>query len=89
MTKHKQKTMAIRNQHARQSVNYTTEKIDGILYYFSVGSFQRKSVIYNAKQKLISGKIFAPKELIDSSISILVVCNEGGNYEFSQLIKKS
>lgn len=80
--------MAVRNQNSRQSRNHTIAEINGVNYYIQLGSFQTKDVVYTAKKRLIDGKISAPKEMIKSSRTILVMCNGGNNYEFSTLIKK-
>ena len=75
--------MAVRNQHARTSKNYIIERINGVQYYIQPETYVSKSAVYRAKNKLISGKIKAPQELIDTNKTIFVLCQGCGEHQFS------
>lgn len=80
--------MAVRSQHSRQSKNYIIEVINGTTYYIEPNTYVSKSVIYQAKNKIINGKIQIPQEIINIASAVLVVCNGNGNYQFSILTRK-
>ena len=67
------------------STNYKIITHEGIRYYLQIGSFQVKNVIYTAKRNIINGKLTAPKDLIKTGKTILVICNGKGNYEFETI----
>ena len=77
--------MAVRNQKSRQSKNYIIEKIDGVIYYIEPNIYQSKRLVYSAKKKLQSGKLVIPSELKDTGKTVLVICNGGGAYQFSNI----
>jgi hypothetical protein len=77
--------MAVRNQNSRRTTNYKIITHENIRYYLQVGSFQIKNVIYTAKKSIENNKLKAPKELIETGKTILVMCNGKGNYKFSTL----
>jgi len=75
--------MAVRNSTSRTSTNYKIITHEENRYYLQVGDFQVKNVIYTAQKNIINGKLIAPKELIETGKTILVICNGKGNYEFN------
>lgn len=77
--------MSVRKPTSRTTTNYIIFTHNDIRYFIEPETYQPKSLIYQAKAKLMQGKIVAPSNLVSSGKTILVICNGGGKFTFSHI----
>lgn len=64
--------MAVRNQHARQSYNYTFKDIDGTSFMFAPAPF-----VYMSKVRYVANKAVKGKIKLDPSLRLVEVQEDG------------